>query len=116
MQHRIRSGRHAAGAQLAGGGAKQRQQFRGAGFDVFVILSVWLPLFSPGGAGIGDRLVRAGFVLTPDLDALRFSRAVGTLNQAFFSSVSGSDTRTTPSLRTRLAMPVGHQLRVRWDR
>lgn len=67
----------------------------------------------PTGAGLRNRLVGTRFVLTPDLQPERLTQRVGLLNQFFFVSASGSTTVTTPSLRLRWAVPVGHQVRVR---
>ena len=40
--------------------------------------------------------------------------AVGVLDQLFLGSASGSVTTAAPALRRRRAVPVGHQVRVRW--
>jgi hypothetical protein len=67
----------------------------------------------PGLTGLGDRLVRAGLILAPQWDAQRFRDVIGQVDQPLFSSVFGSTTVTTPDLRLRWAVPVGHQVRVR---
>ena len=40
--------------------------------------------------------------------------SVGVLDQFFFASESGSVTTAGPALRRRRALPVGHQVRLRW--
>ena len=57
-------------------------------------------------------LKRASLILIPDLQAEGLAQRIGVLNQAFFSSLSGSLTATKPCLRLRMAMPVGHHVRV----
>lgn len=57
-------------------------------------------------------LKRAGFILIPDLQAEGFAHSIGILDQSFFPSLSRSLTVTCPALRLRIALPVGHQLRV----
>ena len=52
--------------------------------------------------------------LTPHGKTDTFSDVVGEFDQPLFSSVCGSTTVTTPALRLRCAVPVGHQVRVRW--
>ena len=73
-----------------------------------------LPDRLPPRPRLRDRLVRPGLVLTPDRDAGRLRRPIGPLDQPLFSSVRGSTTVTTPALRVRSAVPVGHQVRVFW--
>lgn len=65
----------------------------------------------PGGAG---EALRAGdeVVLRAGLGAIR--RGLAGRQAPLFTSVSGSTTRTTPSLRFRSAVPVGHQVRFFW--
>jgi hypothetical protein len=71
-------------------------------------------LRSPGLTWLGDGLVRAGLVLTPHGQTYAFSDVVGEFDEPLFTSVWGSTTVTTPALRLRCAVPVGHQVRVRW--
>jgi hypothetical protein len=68
----------------------------------------------PGLTRLGNRLIRAGLILAPQRDADRFSNPIGQVDQPLFPSVFGSVTVTTPALRLRWAVPVGHQVRVRW--
>ena len=63
--------------------------------------------------GLGYCLVRAGLILAPQWDAQRFRNVIRQIDQPLFSSVFGSTTVTTPDLRLRWAVPVGHQVRVR---
>jgi len=65
----------------------------------------------PGLAVIWCGLKRASFVLGSDTPSQRFAVAIGILNQVFFAVVLGSLTPTSPALRLRVAVPVGHQLR-----
>lgn len=58
---------------------------------------------------IRQRLERAGFVFSPDRQTERFSEVVGSLDQRFFASASGSVTSTVRCWRLRVAVPVGHQ-------
>jgi len=64
----------------------------------------------PVGAGIGDRLVRAGLVFGVDGQQVL---AICRLDQVFLGEASGSCTTTVPLLRMRTAVPVSHQLRSR---
>ena len=67
----------------------------------------------PGLARLRDRLIRAGLILAPERQTDHFGDAVGQFDQPLFCSVFGSTTVTTPALRLRCAVPVGHQVRVR---
>src|SRR3954452_3723050 len=71
-------------------------------------------LRSPGLTWLRDRLVRAGLILTPHGKTYAFSDVVREFDEPLFTSVWGSTTVTTPALRLRCAVPVGHQVRVRW--
>ena len=75
-------------------------------------LVLGLTLFLPGLTLIWCGLKRASFVLGPNTQPQRFAEQVGILNQVFFAVVSGSVTSTTPALRLRVAVPVGHQERL----
>ena len=76
-------------------------------------LAVRLALGLPGLTGLGHGLIRASLILAPQCDAHRFGDVIGQVDQPLFSSVFGSTTVTTPDLRLRWAVPVGHQVRVR---
>ena len=69
----------------------------------------------PGLTGLWDGLVRTGLILTPHGDTYGFGHSIGQFDEPLFTSVCGSTTVTTPALRFRSAVPVGHQVRVRWD-
>ena len=114
VQHRIWRSGHPFGPHLASGGSEQRQQFGGAATDVLMRLTARLALGLPGLTGLRNRLIRAGLVLAPERDAQRFRYAVGQVDEPLFLSVCGSITVTTPAFRLRCAVPVGHQVRVRW--
>jgi len=73
-----------------------------------------LGLGLPGGAGLGDCLVRAGFILAEQRQPSTFRLTVRSLNQPLFCSVWGSTTVTGPLLRWRTAVPVEHQVLLRW--
>ncbi len=66
----------------------------------------------PGLTRIRCGLKRASVVLGPDTQPQRFPAAIGILNQVFFAVLSGSMTSTRPVLRLRVAVPVGHQVRL----
>src|SRR5690348_6828500 len=72
----------------------------------------WLALGVPVFPWLGNGLIGAGFILAPQRHSCRFRQLVGVLDQAFFSAALGSCTVTVPALRTRMAVPVGHQVRV----
>ncbi len=73
-----------------------------------------LGLGLPGGAGLGDCLVGTGFILAEQRQPSAFRLAVRLLNQPLFCSVWGSTTVTGPLLRCLTAVPVGHQVLLRW--
>jgi len=79
-----------------------------------VRLAARLALGLPGLTGLGHGLIRASLILAPQWDAHRFGDVIGQVDEPLFSSVFGSTTVTTPDLRLRWAVPVGHQVRVRW--
>ncbi len=113
VQDGIRRAWHTLSPDLARGGTEQGQQLRRATTDVLVRLALRLALGLPGVTGLRDSLVRASLILAPQVDADRFGDAIGQVDQPLFSSVFGSTTVTTPALRLRWAVPVGHQVRVR---
>src|SRR6266542_5787333 len=114
MQHDVRCVGHAFGAHLASGRAEQGQQLGRAAADVLMWLAKWLSRRSPGLTRLWDGLVRTCFVLAPHGNADGFTNVVGEFDQPLFTSVCGSTTVTTPALRLRCAVPVGHHVRVRW--
>ena len=73
-----------------------------------------LPLGPPGLTRLRNGLVRACLILAPHGNTYAFRDVVGEFDAPLFSSVCGSTTVTTPVLRLRCAVPVGHQVRVRW--
>ena len=77
-------------------------------------LAGWPSLGLPGLAGLRDGLIGAGLILAPQWDPYGFGNPVGQFDEPLFASVCGSTTVTTPVLRLRCAVPVGHQVRVRW--
>src|SRR3989440_3794457 len=114
VQDDVRRVGHALGTHVAGGRAEQGQEFGCAAADVLMRLAKRLALRSPGLTGLRDGLVRAGLILTPHGNPYAFSDVVGEFDEPLFTSVCGSMTVTTPALRLRCAVPVGHQVRVRW--
>src|SRR5712691_149788 len=114
VQDYVRGVGHALGTHLAGGWAEQGQQFGCATADVLMRLTKRLALKSPGLTGLRNGLVRARLILTPHRNTYAFSDVVGKFDEPLFTSVCGSTTVTTPALRLRCAVPVGHHVRVRW--
>ena len=114
VQHRIGCAGHALGPDLASGRTEQGQQLGRAPTDVLVRLAHRVAFRLPGLPWLWDGLVRAGLILAPQPDAGRFGDVIGQVDQPLFCSVAGSTTVTTPALRLRCAVPVGHQVRVRW--
>ena len=114
VQDGIRRAGHALGTNLASGRTEQRQQLGRAAADVLVRVALRVPRWLPGLTRLRHRLIRAGLILAPQRDADSFGNAIGQVDQPLFASVFGSTTVTTPALRLRCAVPVGHQVRVRW--
>src|SRR5258708_4168143 len=112
MQNRIGSRKHAFGLHQASSRMKEGEQFGGPAAHIFVGLhgglSCWVPVFS----WLWNSLIGTSFILAPQWQACGLSQFVGLLNQGFFSSALGSSTFTLPALRLRMAVPVGHQVRV----
>jgi len=75
-------------------------------------LALGLAFRLPRLAFVGHGLERPGFVLGPNTQPQRFTEAIRIFNQVFFAVVSGSLTSTGPALRLRVAVPVGHQVRL----
>ena len=65
MEHGVGRVRDAFGADLAGGGAEQRQQLGGPAADVLMGLKRGLADRRPAGPGLRDGLVGPGLVLAP---------------------------------------------------
>lgn len=113
MEHRIGGMRHAFGPDRAGGRAEQRQQLGGALAEVLVRLARRVPLRLPAGARVGNGLIRPRLILAQDRYPRRLRSAVRLLDEPLLCSAAGSVTVTTPVLRLRRAVPVGHHVRVR---
>ena len=105
---------HTFSPHLTRGRAEQGQQLGRAAADVLVRLAHRVALRLPGLPWLWDGLVRTGLILAPQGDADRLGDPIGQVDQPLFASVFGSTTVTTPALRLRWAVPVGHQVRVRW--
>lgn len=115
MQHAIGRCAYRLSAHLTVGWSEQGEQLRRPATNVFVRLASRLPLSPPGGAGLGDRLIGSGLVLTPNLQTQGLPQPIGAFDQVFLGVASGSTTvRTVPSLRLRWAVPVAHQVRFCW--
>lgn len=114
MQDRVRGIPHPLGPDLARLRPKQREQLGCPVAEVFVSLARGLAFRLPTRTRIGHGLVRTGLILTPERQSDRFHPTIRLFDQPLFSSVCGSMTVTTPLFRVRWAVPVGHQLRVRW--
>ncbi len=96
------------------GRMEQRQGLGRAVADILMGLPGGMPPGPPGTARMGDGLVRPGLVGAPDGQPHRPAEPVGVLDQLFFGATSGSTTIAGPALRSRRALPVGHQARLRW--
>jgi hypothetical protein len=111
MQDGIGTRGDAFDADLAGRGMKQGEHFGSSVLGIFVGLlarfSFWLPMLT----GIGDGLIGARFILGPNGQPFLFGERTCPLDQVFFPVASGSVTSTGPLLRTRMALPVSHQVR-----
>ncbi len=103
MQDRIGHRDHPFGADLAGGRAKEGQQFGGSSTLVLMRLQRWMDLWLPRSPGLRDGLIGPRFVLVHLHDPRGFCLLVGQLDQSFFSGVWGSYVVTVPLLRTRSA-------------
>jgi len=114
MQDRIAATPHPIAAHFSRRGAEERQQFRRTGADILVGLPQRIAFRLLALARIRHRLIRPRLILAPDRNPRCFRTPVRQLDQPLFSSVCGSTTVTTPLLRTRCAVPVGHQVRLRW--
>jgi hypothetical protein len=112
MQYGIGCREHSPGSHLTGCRAKEREQFGRAPTNVLVWLHGRLALLVPVCSRLGNGLIRSGLIFTQVQDPGRFRLLVGLLEQAFFSPALGSCTVTVPAVRTRTAVPVGHQVRV----
>lgn len=111
MQDRIGAGGDAFDVNLARCGMEQGKQFGCSILGVFVWLLGWLSFWFPMVPRIGDGLVWSGFILRPDGQSLLLSYGVRLLDEFFLAQASGSLTSTVPLLRTRMAVPVSHQVR-----
>ncbi len=113
MQDGIGGTPHPVAPDLSGGGTEERQQFRGADAHILVRLSQRITFRLPTRPRIRHRLIRPRLILAPQGNPRRFRPPIRPLDQPLFSSVRGSTTVTTPLLRTRCAVPVGHHVRLR---
>jgi hypothetical protein len=68
----------------------------------------------PTGPWVGNGLIGSRFILAPELEPCGLSQPLRLVDQPLVCSVSASVTVTTPALRLRCAVPVGHQVRVCW--
>jgi len=114
VQHDIGGTRNPLCAQVTGGRAEERQQFGGTPAYILVGQARRRILGLPRRTRLGDCLVGACLILTHQRNPRRLRLAVRSLNQPLFCSVWGSTTVTGPLLRCRIAVPVGHHMRVRW--
>ena len=113
MQHGVGRVGDALGPQLTGRGPEQGEQLGGATPDVLMRQERRLADRRPADAGLRDGLVGPGLILAPDRQPGQFAYPVRQVDGPLFSSVCGSTTWTTPALRFRCAVPVGHHVRVR---
>lgn len=113
VEHGVFCGGDATHPQLPSGRFKERQEFGRAVANILVGQARGLAALAPALPWVRHRLVRPGFILGPERQAQLERLGVGVLDQLFFAAASGSTTSTTPLLRLRKAVPVGHQERVR---
>src|SRR5215469_7432010 len=111
MQDGIRAGGDPFDADLASRGMEQGEHFGRPVLSIFMGLLARLSFRLPMLARIGDGRIRARFILCPDGQSLLLGQRVRLLDQVFFPAASGSVTSTGPLLRTRMALPVSHQVR-----
>jgi hypothetical protein len=111
VQDRIGTGSDAFDTNLSCRRVEEREQFGSPVLGVFMGLfpgfSFWLPMVPK----VGNRLIGSCLILCPDGQPLLLGYGVGLLNQVFFPVASRSVTSTGPLLRTRIALPVSHQVR-----
>lgn len=112
MQHGIGRRQDAFGMHISGCRTQERQQLGCPPTHVLVGLESRLAFQMPVFSRLGYGLIGARFVLAPQGQSCLFCPLVGLLDQVFFSPALGSLTVTVPALRTRRAVPVGHQVRV----
>ena len=67
-----------------GGRPEQGEQLGGAAMEVLMRQPDGVAFWLPGGAVVGDGLIRSGLILAPDLQPQRLPQAIGTLDQVFF--------------------------------
>ncbi len=103
MQDGIGDGTHSLGADLAGGWAKEREQFGCPAAFVLVRLEGWVCLRLPEGSWLGNGLIGPCLIFAELYNPRRFRLLIGELDQSFFSSVSWSYVVTVPLLRLRKA-------------
>lgn len=111
MQDDIGAGGDAFDADLARRWMKQREHFGGPIFGIVMGLLDRVSFRLPMLPRIGDGLIGARLILRPDRQPLLLGQCVRLLDQVFFPTASGSVTSTGPLFRTRMALPVSHQVR-----
>jgi hypothetical protein len=78
------------GADLSGGGAKERQQFGGASPRVLMRLPRWVAFRLPRDSRLRNRLIGSRFIFVELDDSGGFRLFVRQFDQSFFPGVSGS--------------------------
>ena len=111
MQNGIGTLFHSLRSDYAGGRSKQREQFGCSTTHVFMRPTCRITLGLEGRTRLRDALIRAAFILAPDLEAESLTSDIGPLNYRFFSGVSGSYRSSTPFLVLRRVKPVLHHVR-----
>src|SRR5947209_8900971 len=112
MEDGIGCARHALGPDLAGRWPEEGQELGGAVSDIFMRLPGRFSYWFPALARRRNGLIGSCLILIAQDNASGFRFPVGPLDHPLICSVSGSTTVTTPLVRFRWAVPVGHQLRV----
>ena len=111
MENRIGTAGNSRDPHLSSVRVKQCQDLGGTIANVFMRMLTGFAFQLPSMACIWNGLERSSFILGPCAQTERLSEAIGTLDQVFFASVSGSVTWTTFPLRLRGTVPVLHQVR-----
>ena len=111
MQNGIGSAFDRCSTHRSGDRMKQGEELGGSSTNILMRSCVGFPLGLPGRSRLGNGLVGTGFVLGPGRNAGFLRLYIRLLDQPLFKAVSGSQTVTMPSLRTRWTTPVKHQVR-----
>jgi hypothetical protein len=90
MQHRIGHRDDPFGANLSGGGAKEREPFGGASPLILMGLPGWVAFRLKGAPRLRNGLIGPRFIFVQLHNASSFRLLVGQFDPSFFPGVSGS--------------------------